>query len=214
MIPSSQIQDLYNPEKSGLIILNDVLDSHTLSQIQNFIQEKQALFELKREKYIANNQTVFLLYRGGFDFSYFQGTVFEGVMAHYLTLRERVNQESLIPFKKGNSVEIKLIHYPLSELGVGIHKDLSSNINMIVFYNLVGKADVKTYSTKDGKDPVSHHVRAGDATIMRAPRSEDEPDIRPYHAVEEVNVERTVIVIREIDEALEEMTNKDNWRGF
>lgn len=214
MIDVSQIEDLYNPEKTGIVILKKVLDDNTLCQIRNFIQEKQALFELKREKIIANNQTVFLLYRGGVDFSYFQGTVFESVMKNYLELRKTINHRSLIPFKKGNSIEIKLIHYPLSDLGVGIHKDLSSNINMIVFYNLVGEADVKTYSNKEGKAPVSHFVQAGDASVMRAPRSEDEPDIRPYHAIEEVKIERTVIVIREIDEVLEETTNKDNWRGF
>lgn len=214
MIESSQIKDLYDPEKSGIVILKNVLSDETLAQIQLFIQEKQSLFEVKREKFIANNQTVFLLYRGGFDFSYFEGTVFEEVMSHYVALRDRVHRESRLPFRRGNSVEIKLIHYPLSELGVGIHKDLSSNINMIVFYNLAGEADVKTYSTKEGKNPLSHPVKAGDASIMRAPRSEEEPDIRPYHAVEKVEVERTVIVIREIDEVLEEITNQDNWRGF
>ena len=209
-----KLDKLYAPRHSGIVVLPKVLSKEQLASIQQFIAEKQELFEVKREKIIQNNQKVFLLYRGGFNFDYFKGTVFEEVMNHYLALRENVNQTSTIPFTQGHSVEIKLIHYPISDLGVDIHKDLSSNVNLIVFYNLIGSAEVQTYSNKAGDSPQSHRVEAGDASVMRAPRSPDEPDIRPYHAVKEVRVERTVIVIREINEELEELTNKDNWRGF
>lgn len=214
LINKDLVEKLYNKEDSGILIIPSKLDESFLVELRSFIENKKELFEIKREKYIENNQLVSLLYRGPFELNEFNGTIFEKIMENYLNLRSQVNSFSDIKFKKGSSVEIKIIHYPVSDLGVGIHKDLSSNINMIVFYNILGNTKVKTYSDKEGNNPLDHNVSSGDISIMRAPRSKEEPDIRPYHGVEKVLVPRTVLVIREIDEELEKETNKDNWRGF
>jgi hypothetical protein len=210
VISKEMVEQLYNPAETGVLVIPEKVSEPDLIELRKFIKEKENLFEIKREKYIANNQRVSLLYRGPFDLSSLDNTVFSKVLENYKQLREECSQYSSIPFEQGTSIEVKLIHYPISELGVGIHKDLSSNINMIVFYNIEGE----TYSTKTGDDPVKHPVKAGDISIMRGPRSKDEPDIRPYHGVEEVKVSRMVLVIREIDEELEKETNKDNWMGF
>ncbi len=214
IIDKETVNKLYNPNETGVIVIPSKLDESTISELNEYLLDKKHLFELKREKYIQNNQLVSLLYRGPFDLSALDETIFYKILENYKQLREEVSKHSEIPFEYGTSIEVKLIHYPVSELGVGIHKDLSSNINMIVFYNIEGETNVKTYSSKDGKDPINHSVKSGDISIMRAPRKEDEPDIRPYHGVEKVDIPRTVMVIREINEELEQLTNKDNWRGF
>lgn len=214
IIDKETVNKLYNPNETGIIVIPSKLDETTINELKEYLSDKHHLFEVKREKYIQNNQLVSLLYRGPFDLSALDETIFYKILENYKQLREEVSKHSEIPFEKGTSIEVKLIHYPVSELGVGIHKDLSSNINMIVFYNIEGETNVKTYSTKDGKNPINHPVKAGDISIMRAPRKEDEPDIRPYHGVEKVDIPRTVMVIREINEELEKITNKDNWRGF
>lgn len=214
VISKEMVEKLYDPKETGVLVIPEKVSESDLIELRRFIKEKEDLFEIKSEKYIANNQRVSLLYRGPFDLSSLDNTVFSKVLENYKQLREECSQYSNIPFEQGNSIEVKLIHYPVSELGVGIHKDLSSNINMIVFYNIEGETDVKTYSTKTGDEPVKHPVKAGDISIMRGPRSKDEPDIRPYHGVEEVKESRMVLVIREIDEELEKETNKDNWMGF
>lgn len=213
-INKSLVDKLYNPNETGVIVVPDEISETRLMELRAFIKEKENLFEVKREKYIKNNQLVSLLYRGPFNLESLDDTVFSDILKNYKQLRDTFSTYSEIPYENGQSIEVKLIHYPLSELGVGIHKDLSSNINMIVFYNIEGSTDVKTYSTKEGDNPISHPVKSGDISIMRAPRSKDEPDIRPYHGVEKVDKIRTVLVIREIDEVLEQETNKDNWRGF
>lgn len=213
-INKSLVDQLYNPNETGVIVVPDEISETRLMELRAFIKEKENLFEIKREKYIKNNQMVSLLYRGPFNLASLDDTVFSDILKNYKQLRDTFATFSEIPYENGQSIEVKLIHYPLSELGVGIHKDLSSNINMIVFYNIEGSTDVKTYSTKEGDNPISHPVKSGDISIMRAPRSKDEPDIRPYHGVEKVDKIRTVLVIREIDEVLEQETNKDNWRGF
>lgn len=207
------VNDLYDPIKSGIQILNQHVDNDNLKEINKFIKENTHKFEEKREKYIDNNQLVALLYRGPFNFSYLENTIFVNLLNTYNNIREKINQLSMIPFEKGTSIEVKLIHYPVSTLGVGIHKDLSSNINVVVFFNLEGSTEVKTYSNKNGDNPLAHFIQAGDISIMRAPRNSSD-DIRPYHGVEEVFEPRTVLVIREINEELEELTNKNNWRGF
>lgn len=214
LINKEMVDSLYNENNSGILIIPSKLDEEFLNELRMFINNKKELFEVKREKYIENNQLVSLLYRGPFELNEFKGTVFEKIINNYLSLRKQVNNFSDIKFNKGNSIEVKIIHYPISELGVGIHKDLSSNINMIVFYNIEGETNVKTYSDKIGSFPLEHPVYSGDISIMRAPRSKSEPDIRPYHGVEKVLIPRTVLVIREIDEDLEKETNKDNWRMF
>lgn len=214
LINKDLVKKLYDKNNSGILIIPSKLEETFLNELRLFIKEKENIFEVKREKYIKNNQLVSMLYRGPFELKEFKNTIFEKIIDNYIELRNQVNSYSEIPFAKGTSIEVKIIHYPLSELGVGVHKDLSSNINMIVFYNIDGETEVKTYSNKEGENPVNHPVKAGDISIMRGPRSEDEPDIRPYHGVEKVNVPRTVLVIREINEELEKITNKDNWRGF
>lgn len=208
------VDTLYNPDASGLEILSQHIDLNKLKEINQFIHENNHTFEEKREKYIKNNQKVALLYRGGFDTSALEDTIFKDLLNTYKDMREQIASHSAITFEQGSSLEVKLIYYPVSELGVGIHKDLSSNVNLIVFFNLEGSSDVKTYSSKEGLNPVSHPITQGDISLMRGPRLNEVVDIRPYHAVEEVYEPRTVMVIREINEELEKVTNKNNWRGF
>lgn len=208
------VSQLYDPQLTGIEILNDFFDKRSLDLVNSCIRENTRLFVEKREKYIENNQQVALLYRGAFDLHAMKDSVFCDIFEEYLKIRTTVNQFSEIKFEQGNSIEVKLIRYPVSDLGVGIHKDLSSNINLIVFFNLQGEADVQTFSDKNGANPNSHLMQPGFVSLMRAPRSIDEPDIRPYHAVFKVPNERVVLVIREINEDLEKETNKDNWRGF
>lgn len=214
MITKSFVDELFSPSETGLKVISDQISENKLSQINDFIERNTDSFELKREKYIDNNQRVSLLYRGPFDTSALDDTIFAEVVDTYKSLRQEISNLSEIPFTQGTSIEIKLIHYPISKLGVDIHKDLSSNLNIIVFFNLIGRNSVMTYDDKQGNAPVPHPVRPGDISIMRGPRDKGEADIRPYHAVKEVNEPRTVMVIREIDEELEKETNKDNWRGF
>lgn len=213
-ITKAFVDTLYNPQQSGILILEQYLDMNKLSGINKFISENQGQFQEKREKYIQNNQTVALLYRGAFDMKALDNTIFNDIVQTYKDIRSQINALSDIPFEQGDSIEIKLIHYPVSELGVGIHKDLSSNVNLIVFFNLEGSTDIKTYADKVGNNPVSHLITSGDISLMRGPRLNESVDIRPYHGVEKVYQPRTVLVIREINEVLEKETNKDNWRGF
>lgn len=208
------VSRLYDPLDSGIEILDGFVDKSSLDRVNNCVNQNAALFVEKREKYIENNQQVALLYRGNFDLEAMKDSVFSDIFDEYIAIRSAVGAHSDIPFVQGSSIEVKLIRYPVSDLGVGIHKDLSSNINLIVFFNLQGRADVETFSDKEGSDPVSHLMEEGFVSLMRAPRSPDEPDIRPYHGVFKIPEERTVLVIREISEELEKETNKDNWRGF
>lgn len=97
---------------------------------------------------------------------------------------------------------------------VGAHRDLSSNVNFICFFNLLGKVDFYTYKNKDGDIINKYLMKAGDASIMRAPRLNEKEDIRSLHGVEKVEEERIVLAIREIRTDMEEITNKGNWRGL
>lgn len=208
------VKSLYDSEETGIKVLKGNINSIKLKAINDYVATKHESFEVKREKYIANNQLVSLLYRGPFDTSALDDTVFGEILNDYKRIREDIEKYSEIPFEQGTSIEVKLIHYPISELGVGIHKDLSSNINVVIFFNLEGSTILNTYADKQGNGPIGHNLDTGDISIMRAPRNKQEPDIRPYHGVEKVSIPRTVLVVREIDEELEKETNKDNWRGF
>lgn len=208
------VSELYNEDKDGLMILKNVIPLNKINELISYIEKNKGLFQDKREKYIENNQKVCLLYRGGFDMECLSNTIFKEIMMDYVGLRKKVDEFSDRPFQNGNSLEVKLIFYPISKLGVGIHKDLSSNVNLIVFYNLKGTTSVRTYANKAGDAPVDHFIGAGDVSIMRGPREGLGDDFRPYHGVEAVNEERMVLVIREINEVIESQVNKDNWMGF
>jgi hypothetical protein len=211
---ASMASRLFDVRAPGLEVLRAVLPDEELVTFNAAVASNLELFEIKREKTIPNNQRVCLLYRGPFDADALKDSIFSSIFTRYTAIRESIASESPIAFERGSSLEIKLITYPVSELGVGIHKDLSSNINVIVFFNLTGSADVQTFSDKAGSNPVNHLMRPGDVSIMRAPRSPGETDIRPYHGVMRVDEVRTVLVIREINDEFEKVANKDNWRGF
>lgn len=207
------VNEFYNKSTDGIKVFKNAIPKDNLIEINSFISKQKDTFEVKREKYIDNNQLVSLLYRGDFDLSGLDDTIFASFLNEYKSIRSKIEELSDIPFQSGSSLEVKLIHYPISDLGVGIHKDLSSNVNLIVFFNIEGSTTFRTYSDKIGTTSISHPLNSGDISIMRGQRFNEE-DNRPYHGIEKVVEERTVLVIREIDEILEKEVNKDNWRGF
>lgn len=206
--------ELYSKNESGIIVLRDYLDAEKLEALCKVVEQNMEKFEIKREKVIANNQRVSLIYRGPFKENLLSGTPFSIIFDEYMRIRSAVNDQLDNGFLRGSSIEAKLIHYPVSEMGVDVHKDLSSNINLIVFFNLSGRANVQTFSDKAKSNPVDHLMGPGDVSLMRAPLSVLDDDLRPYHAVVAVPEPRNVLVIREINDVLERETNKDNWMGF
>lgn len=214
MINEDMVSKMYDPISDGMLHLKNVIAIDDLNVIMNEIKNSGHLFEKKEEKYIENNQDVALIYRGRFCLEGLDNTIFENLFKRYIEIRSQINGYSLIPFDQGNILEAKIIRYPISKMGVAPHRDLSSNVNMITFFNLFGKVNFYTYKDKHGNKKNTYLMEAGDISIMRGQRSQSEEDIRPLHGVEEVTEERVVLAIREIRTDLEEITNKGNWRGF
>jgi hypothetical protein len=214
MITKKIVEDLYDPKSDGIVHLKNIITPQELKIIMLEIDKSGHLFEKKEEKYIENNQDVAIIYRGKFCLEGLNNTVFENVFKKYIQIRKEIFNFSEIPFTQGNVLEAKIIRYPISKLGVAVHRDLSSNVNLITFFNLFGKVKFYTYKNKEGEYLKEYLMEAGDASFMRGLRNENEPDIRPLHGVEEVKEERLVLAIREIRTDLEEITNKGNWRGF
>jgi len=214
LIKKQSIIDLYNPKLDGVLKFKSFLNKTDLDIIMKEVNSNRHLFQTKEEKYIDNNQDVALIYRGEFCLDGLNNSVFEKLFNQYIEMRETISKHSDIPFDTGNILEVKIIRYPISDLGVAAHRDLSSNVNMITFFNLLGNVNFYTYKNKKGDYINKYLMEAGDISFMRAPRLNEEIDIRPLHGVAEVYTERIVLAIREIRTDLEEETNKGNWRGF
>lgn len=214
MINQNIIDDMYNPDLDGVIHFKNFISKKELDAVMKEIELNRHLFHTKEEKYIDNNQDVALIYRGPFSLEGLNNTVFENLFLKYIDIRSNVEKYSKIPFDQGNILEVKIIRYPVSDLGVAAHRDLSSNVNMITFFNLFGSVKFYTYKDKNGTVINEYALVPGDLSFMRAPRLNEEVDIRTLHGVEEVKMERIVLAIREIRTDLEEETNKGNWRGF
>jgi len=214
MITSKNVEELYSADKDGMLHIKGNISEDELKEIMLEVESNSHLFEKKEEKYIENNQDVALIYRGEFNLAGLNNTVFEKIFKRYIDIRCQVERLSKIPFDKGNILEVKIIRYPISKLGVAAHKDLSSNVNMITFFNLKGSVKFYTYKNKDGEYLNEYLMEAGDISIMRGLRKQEGLDMRPLHGVEEVLEERVVLAIREIRTDLEEVVNKGNWRGF
>jgi len=210
----NKVENIFNNKHLGMQVFKDILSNSFLTQINDFLQKSETSFEIKREKYIENNQKVFLLYRGNFpDITTFsENKSFNEIISEYLNLRNLYLNNS--KHSTGNILEIKVIKYPVSDLGVGLHKDLSSNINLIMFFNLKGSVSLDICEDKNRTNEINIKLEAGDLNVMRAPRNKEENDLRPLHGIGPVNEERIVLVIREINEELEKETNPGNWRGF
>lgn len=115
LINKEIVEKLYNPNETGIVIIPSKLSKEDIEELRIYIKEKEDLFEVKREKYIQNNQLVSLLYRGPFDLNALDNTIFSKILENYKQLREQVSKFSDIPFEYGNSIEVKLIHYPLTD---------------------------------------------------------------------------------------------------
>jgi len=70
------VKSLYDSEETGIKVLKGNINSIKLKAINDYVATKHESFEVKREKYIANNQLVSLLYRGPFYTSALDDTVF------------------------------------------------------------------------------------------------------------------------------------------
>lgn len=215
-ITPRQVQELYSLDTDGILHLKGVLYKIlNKEKIQEWYQNKWKEFQKKEEKYIQNNQEVALVYDGPFEgMKSFSSPSEAAIHQLWSTVRNELNRYSEIPFKKGDRLESKLIKYPVSTLGVGAHKDLSSNVNAIILFNLYGKTTFYTASDKDRSNEKGYSVEPGDIVIMRGPRVPEENDLRPIHYVLDIEEERLVFVCREIEDETERIINKGNWMGF
>jgi len=210
------IDAFYSAKSDGILHLKGVLYS-VLNQekLCQWYQKRWALFEKKEEKYIQNNQEVSVVYNGPF-MQHRPDSPAQEIALHnlYYKIRSEIAKYSSVPFQQGDRLETKLIKYPVSPLGVGAHKDLSSNINAIVLFNFYGTTNFYTASDKSRSGEKAYRVEPGDIVIMRGPREKQEADLRPIHYVLDIEEERLVFVCREIEDATEAVINKGNWMGF
>lgn len=210
------VKEFYSPKTDGVHIFKGLLYKYLPKEkLLDWYQKCKHTLEAKEEKYIANNQKVSLVFNGSPD----EMTAADqkiGVPIHklYAEIREAVMQCSDTAFTTGDRVETKLILYPPSTLGVGPHKDLSSNVNLIVLMNIYGTTKFYTAEDKEGKGEKVYMVEPGDVLIMRGPRNQSEKELRMTHYVKDVDEERLVFVCREIDSPVEEVVNKGNWMNF
>lgn len=215
-ITKEKVSALYDPHTDGILHIKGALYRIlNTKKLQEWYQKKWHDFEKKDEKYIENNQEVAVVYNG--PFAHIEGHQSpQEIALHQLfrSIRKELARHSSVPLKTGDRLETKLIKYPVSTLGVGAHKDLSSNINAVVLFNLYGTTTFYTASDKNRSDEKAYHVEPGDIVIMRGPRNAEENNIRPIHYVLDIIEERLVFVCREIEDEIEKIINKGNWMGF
>ena len=213
---AEKVKQFYDPATDGVLhikgILYKVLDK---KKIEEWYAKKAETFEKKEEKYIQNNQEVSVVCNGPFGaMEAFDNPQEAALHNLYYKIRKEINLYSEIPFKQGDKLETKLIKYPISDLGVSAHKDLSSNINFVTVMNLYGTTKFYTSSDKKRSNEKEYLVEPGDIVIMRGPRTAAENDARPIHYVLDIKEERLAFVCREIEDAVEAIINKGNWMGF
>lgn len=215
-ITKEMVDHFYNPKTDGMIHLKgtlySILDKEKLIE---WYQKKSASFEKKDEKFIENNQDVSVVYNGPFGKKGVLTSVQE-IALHtiYYKIKNELAKYSEITLKQGDRLETKLIKYPISELGVGAHKDFSSNINCIAIFNLYGTTKFYTATDKKRSNEKAYLVEPGDILLMRGPRNSEENEMRPIHYVLEIKEERLAFICREVEDEIELQVNKDNWMGF
>jgi len=215
-ITQKNVHDLYSEQTDGILILKDIVYSVIPKEkIVAWYKEKGKGFVRKDEKYIENNQEVSLVFNDEFEKIYdVENEVERKLHELYLLVRSELEKYSDLSFTQGDRLETKLIKYPVSKLGVGAHKDLSSNINCVVLMDLYGSTNFYTATDKQRTNERRYLVEPGDIVIMRGPRAKEESHLRPVHYVLDIEEERLVFVCREIEEEVEQIVNKNNWRGF
>ena len=213
---NEQVTNFYSGETDGIFLFKNIIstyiDEDTLKQ---WYERKGKGFVRKDEKYIENNQEVSVVFNDEVCRIYESKDNEEKILHEmYLAIRSQIEKYSNVPFVQGDRLETKLIKYPVSSLGVGSHKDLSSNVNCIVLMNLYGSTYFYTATDKVRSNEKRYLVEPGDIMVMRGPRNQSENGLRMEHYVLEIPEERLVFVCREIEDKVEKIVNKNNWRGF
>lgn len=217
-ITREKVRDFYAPHTDGIIHIKNAL--YTIlnkEQLLEWYEKKWPTFEKKEEKYIQNSQEVGVAYHGVFE-SLSRITDQQEIALHMLfhKIREGIKQYSTVPFESGDLLEVKSMKYAVSNLGIGAHKDMSSDRNVIVVLNLYGTTTFYTATDKNRSNEKAYLIEPGDIVIMRAPRnmSKAERALRPIHYILDIAEPRAALIFREIDTVAAAIVNKDNWRGF
>lgn len=110
--------------------------------------------------------------------------------------------EKYIDVRKELNIEIDNLYaicnfYKAGSKGISPHRDFSSSKNLIGIYVVLGGKYFYVASDKEKNNEIKFDTPDNSLILMRAPRTKEENDMRPYHYVNFTEEERIVIVFRE-----------------
>lgn len=198
------LQELYNPNYSGVIVLSDALPAITVAGVLSELQANNLNYVSRPEHYGTTKQGL-----SSWDFE-------RGVMENYHHLKTLDEYYSLLSKEVHqfldisncfDEVRVNSSFYPVGSPGIGPHRDNSFSVNFTAIYVVSGSNEFYSAQDKSCNGEREFKVNPGDLVLLRAPRYERDPLLRPIHYVKEIKSDRYIIVFREINFTLLKQTN-------
>lgn len=188
--------ELYDPHELGAIALRSVLPRRAAWGISSELSYNTRNFVKRPEEYGTTRQTLS------------SWSIEWGILLNYPylgLLRECYEELSeLMHCNMGVSqrVDKKTVNanfYAAGCYGIGPHRDNTFSVNFTAVFISMGRNPFSVARDKKRMDEKQLVVEPGDIILMRAPRTEDEKDLRPVHYVENIVADRYSITFREIN---------------
>lgn len=216
---SSEIAQKLYYEKPGVVLIQDFLQKNAQELLLNEIQANRTNLVKAKENYGKAEQRFFMYYFGFAETSFNQSLDFLLVSEFsraYDKLSRRLVDIAGLSQKRLSSTGIH-IYWKDGKYGLSPHRD-ESPAQLISVFVLDGYSPFYVADDHELKiNKITFEAKPGSLLLMRGPRNFNErertkkgpnynPDVdpRPIHCVGPVEKDRTVILLRHIDESMKE----------
>ncbi len=193
-------QELYDPTKPGVVALENVLTPSFCELAIEDFKRKAHFFKDSPEVENETRQQLKNFYYGSAD----GGAGDTGQFPLVSRLREAYSSvykqiSNRCNFWQGPVINSQGVHwYPSGSCGMGIHRDYSSDINLLSLFVLSGNASFTVYDDKKGSNKLYEITTLPGMWVgMRGPRSPRENESRPYHEIGIIEDERFSLIFRQ-----------------
>ena len=188
--------DLYDPKRSGVIVLKNLLLVQELVTALYDIRSNRRNFVARPRLYGTTTQDLSSWNVESAALHNYNG------LGNIATQYEKLSHElhgRLTVAEPFDEVSTSVGHYPSTSHGIGPHRDNSFCVNFIAIFVVAGAATFCTARDKSGAQERTHSVQPGDCILLRAPRTLAERSLRPIHYVRGIAANRYTVAFREIN---------------
>ena len=192
------VRELFDFSKLGAVSIPDIITEEAREMLKGSFRLAQDLFEdAQREEGQVIQEMKILYIESLPDPSKLPPELrlaLEGLQEEYSDFYRRLSERAGFTSDKFNSIGIHF--YPRGSSGITPHRDYARDVNLIANFIIQGNTPFFACKNRSKDGSVELDSTPGSLILMRAPRSKEELEYRPFHYVLPVKEDRYTVLIR------------------